>query len=222
MARIGIMGGTFDPIHKGHLLIGRQAKTEYNLSQIWYMPSGQPPHKRDHRVSEADTRCDMVKLALAHEDGLIFSDFEIRRPGNTYTAQTLALLQEAYPEHEFYFILGADSLYEIEQWYHPEQIMANTAILAACREYDPDHPSLAQQIQYLTRKYQARIYQLHSPEMDVSSEEIRRLTGEGKSAEAYVPRAVWEYICEHGLYQDSNSDGGASCPSAPGIEGMEA
>ncbi len=201
MARIGIMGGTFDPIHKGHLLIGRQAKTEYHLSQVWYMPSGQPPHKKDHPVSEAARRCDMVKLALAHEEDFVFSDFEIRRPGNTYTAQTLALLQKEYPEHEFYFILGADSLYEIEQWYQPGQILANTTILAACREYDQVHPSLEQQIRYLTGKYHARIHQLHSPEMDVSSEDIRSLVADGKSAEDYVPEAVWEYIQDQKMYQ---------------------
>lgn len=201
MARIGIMGGTFDPIHNGHLMIGRQAKQEYGLSQVWFMPSGQPPHKKDHHVTSAEQRCDMVKLALAHEAGLVFSDFEIRRPGNTYTAQTLALLAKNYPEHEFYFILGADSLYEIEQWYKPELIMARTTILAAGREYSQEHLSLEQQINYLTQKYKARIYPLHSPEMDISSEEIRLLASCGKSAEKYVPEKVWEYICKHGLYQ---------------------
>ena len=122
MSKIGIMGGTFDPIHNGHLLIGIQAKEEYDLDQIWYMPNGQPPHKKDHKITDKNHRCNMVKFALEGQKGMIFSDFEIKRPGNTYTAQTLSLLRAAYPQNKFYFILGADSLYEIEQWYHPEQI----------------------------------------------------------------------------------------------------
>ncbi len=208
MARIGIMGGTFDPIHWGHLSIGRQARREWGLKEVWYMPSGQPPHKKDHQVTDGDKRCAMVKLALKGEEGLVFSDFELRRPGNTYTAQTLRLLRAAYPEHEFYFILGADSLYEIEQWYHPEQIMDKAVILAACREYSQSHPSLEAQIGCLAEKYGARIYRLHSREMDVSSKEIRDMVSDGREPKGLLPEAVLAYIREHGLYRreaDSNN-----------------
>ena len=122
MGKIGIMGGTFDPVHNGHLHLGRQAYVEYGLDCIWYMPSGQPPHKKDHHVTSVEHRCQMLRLAIAEDEAFRFSDFEVRREGNTYTAQTLALLREAYPEHTFYFILGADSLYEIETWYRPEDV----------------------------------------------------------------------------------------------------
>lgn len=202
MAKIGIMGGTFDPIHNGHLLIGRQAKEEYHLDQVWFMPSGQPPHKKDHKVSDAQTRCRMVQLALHGQEGFVLSDFEIRRPGNTYTAQTLALLREAFPEHTFYFILGADSLYEIENWYKPEQIMAQTIILAAQREYSPAHISMEEQIAYLTKTYNARIYPLHSQEVAVSSEEIRSLAASGKDPKGLLPQAVLEFIIEKHLYTE--------------------
>lgn len=120
MARIGIMGGTFDPVHMGHLQIGRQAKEEYGLEQVWFMPSGQPPHKRDHKVTAAAHRCAMVELAIEGQNGFVLSRSEVERPGDTYTAQTLALLKEGYPGHDFYFIIGADSLYEIEKWFRPE------------------------------------------------------------------------------------------------------
>ena len=139
---------------------------------------------------------------------MVFSDFELRRPGNTYTAQTLRLLRAAYPEHEFYFILGADSLYEIEQWYHPEQIMDQAVILAACREYSQSHPSLEAQIGCLAEKYGARIYRLHSREMDVSSKEIRDMVSDGREPKGLLPETVLAYIREHGLYRreaDSNN-----------------
>lgn len=163
MAKIGIMGGTFDPIHNGHLLIGRQAKEEYQLDQVWFMPSGQPPHKKDHPVTDAKIRWEMAKLALdaLKEDAFFLSDFEIRRAGNTYTAQTLTLLKQQYPGHCFYFIIGADSLYEIEQWYHPEQVMEQAVLLVADREYEFFHPRLEKQMTYLKTKYHADIFRLH-------------------------------------------------------------
>lgn len=203
MAKIGIMGGTFDPIHNGHLMLGRQALEEYQLDQIWFMPSGQPPHKKDHPVTDADIRCEMVRLALLEQPGFLFSDFEIRRPGNTYTAQTLALLHQEYPQHEFYFIVGADSLYEIEGWYEPERIMSQTVILAAGREYEGIHRSLKGQMNYLKEKYGAQIEYLHCREMDISSEEIRSLTAEGQSVKALVPEAVFAYMEKNHLYQHS-------------------
>ncbi|MDO5418161.1 MAG: nicotinate-nucleotide adenylyltransferase [Lachnospiraceae bacterium] len=203
MARIGIMGGTFDPIHNGHIMLGRQAKEEYELDQIWFMPSGQPPHKTDHRVTDARIRWEMAELALKDEEGFVLSDFEIRRPGNTYTAQTLTLLKKTYPEHDFYFIIGADSLYEIERWYEPERVMEQTAILVASREYEKEHPSLRKQIHHLEEKYGARIMQLHCREMDVSSEEIRGMAAEGKPLDGLLPKAVAEYVKRHHLYEDS-------------------
>ena len=120
MARIGILGGTFDPIHNGHLRLGKRAYEEFELESIWFMPSGVPPHKKDHRITEGKMRRDMVKLAIADTPCFLYSDFELKRKGDTYTAQTLTLLHRERPEDEFYFIIGADSLYEIEHWYHPE------------------------------------------------------------------------------------------------------
>ena len=94
---IGIMGGTFDPIHNGHLLLAHQAYREYGLDSIWFMPSGHPPHKQDHHVTDGGIRRDMVKLAIEGVPYFQYSDFELRRPGSTYSAQTFHLLNEAYP-----------------------------------------------------------------------------------------------------------------------------
>ena len=201
MADIGIMGGTFDPIHNGHLLLGRQAYEEYDLDFIWFMPSGQPPHKRDKRVTGREERCAMVRLAVEGQPGFVFSDFEVSRDGNTYTAKTLSLLKEAYPNHNFHYIVGADSLYEIETWYHPELVLAGIPLLAADRKYERDHVPLQSQIAYLTRKYNAHIRLLHCKEMAISSEEIRKMAGEGRPISEYVPKAVEEYICSRNLYK---------------------
>ncbi len=200
MANIGIMGGTFDPIHNGHLLLGKQAYLEYGLDYIWFMPSGQPPHKKNRHVTDSIHRCAMVKLALEGENAFVFSDFEVSREGNTYTAQTLALLKETYPYHYFYYIIGADSLYEMESWYHPEEVLGNVPFLVADREYSRTHQSLHNQIEYLTNQYGAKIQLLHCKEVDISSEEIRQAVRNKKSIENDVPIAVREYIESHGLY----------------------
>lgn len=200
MSKIGIMGGTFDPVHNGHLLLGRQACTEYGLDSVWFMPSGQPPHKKDHRVTDAHHRCAMVKLAIKDEPAFEFSDFEILRNGNTYTAQTMALLKEACPEHQFFYIIGADSLYEIESWYQPRQVLASVPFLVADREYEKDHRPLKDQIAYLKELYNARICLLHCKEMDISSAQIRQAAADGIQIQDWVPRAVGEYIAVHNLY----------------------
>lgn len=202
MGKIGIMGGTFDPIHNGHLLLGRQAYMEYDLDFIWYMPSGQPPHKKDHMVTDTADRCAMVKLAIAEDPHFVFSDFEAVREGNTYTAQTLALLREAYPEHEFYFIIGADSLYELETWYHPEKVLGTVTMLVAGRDYADDHLPIEQQILYLSEKYHGDIRLLHCTEVDISSEEIRGMVKRSKSIVKYVEKHVAQYIENKQLYQE--------------------
>ncbi len=201
MAEIGIMGGTFDPIHNGHLLLGKQAYTEYALDQIWFMPSGTPPHKKDHIVTGITDRFEMVRLAIEPYPYFICSDFEIKRPGNTYTAHTLKLLHKEYPEHRFYFIIGADSLYQIEKWYHPAEVLTMTTLLVAYREYEKAPCPLKEQIHYLTQQYKADIRLLHCREMDISSEALRNMGAKGKQLFRYVPECVELYIKAHGLYQ---------------------
>ncbi len=202
MEKIGIMGGTFDPIHNGHLLLGRQAYEEYDLDQIWYMPSGHPPHKRDHKVTSAADRCAMVKLALRSDPRFRLSDFEISREGKTYTAQTLSLLKQDYPECDFYFIIGADSLYEIETWFHPEEVLSAARLLVADRDYQEAHAAIDQQIAMLSQKYSCDIRKLHCRKLEASSEQIRQLVGQGKTIRPYVPADVEAYIMAHHLYQE--------------------
>ncbi|MGI5946623.1 MAG: nicotinate-nucleotide adenylyltransferase [Lachnospiraceae bacterium] len=208
MSNIGIMGGTFDPIHNGHLRLAKQAYLQYHLDSVWFMPSGQPPHKKDHKVTDADMRCQMVQMAIAEYPYFCCSDFEVRRQGNTYTAQTLALLKETYPEHTFYFIVGADSLYEIENWYHPELVMKQTILLAAGRSYQKSHRPMEEQIHYLEEKYGAIIKRLDCKEIDVSSAEIREIAANGHSFASLVPPVVGNYIRTHHLYKCVQKEAG--------------
>lgn len=202
MAKIGIMGGTFDPIHNGHLLLGRQAYDEYGLKEIWFMPSGIPPHKKDHEVTAVEDRLAMVRLAVRNFPYFVCSDFELQRQGNTYTAETLRLLRQKYPQHDFYFIIGADSLYQLENWYHPREVMGQAVLLVADREYEQAHCPIEEQIAILKERYDADIRLLHCKEVDIASAKLRERRAKGKSLASYVPEAVEEYIKEHGLYQE--------------------
>lgn len=202
MKKIGIMGGTFDPIHSGHLMLGRQAYEEYELDCVWYMPSRQPPHKKDHLITSPDERLEMVRLAVESTPFFACSDFELRRTeGNTYTADTLLLLKQAYPGTEFYFIVGADSIFDIEKWYHPEIVMKNAVLLAADRSCGHDDVPLNRQIEHLTKKYDARICRLHSRRIDVSSQILREKIQNGEGVSDYIPDPVVQFIREHQLYR---------------------
>jgi len=200
MKRIGIMGGTFDPIHNGHILLGKQAYMEYGLDEIWFMPSHIPPHKKDHHITDSEDRVNMLRLALADLPYCKVSEFEMQREGNTYTAQTLELLREAYPEYQFYFIIGADSLFQLETWYHPEKVMALTSFLVSERECESGGRTFNEQISHLHETYGADIQVLHNEEVDIASAEIRKRIQEGKDVTKDIPKAVDTYIKAHGLY----------------------
>ena len=200
--RIGIMGGTFDPIHNAHIALGECALRELMLDEIWFMPAGNPYFKKKRNVTSGEIRCRMTELALQEKDRMIMSDFEQHWQGETYTADTVTRLQEIYPFARFFFILGSDSLYQIEHWYHPERIMKLAALAVADREYADRPRSLREQAEYLMEKYQADIKVLPFPEMDLSSTELRDMVRRGESIAAYVPVEVNRYIIEHGLYKE--------------------
>lgn len=207
MKRIGILGGTFDPIHFGHLMLGKQAFSEYTLDEVWYMPSRQPPHKRSHHITSSVDRLEMVRLAISEIPYFKTSDFELkRRGGNTYTVDTLKLLNEVYPDTDFFFIVGADSIFDIEKWYHPEEVLKLTTFLAADREGDVRERTLEEQISYLKKKYGAKILKLHLKEMEIASEDIRNMIQKKEDVSALIPDIVIRYINEHGLY--GNTDKG--------------
>ena len=208
MKRIGIMGGTFDPVHLGHLNIADQAYREYQLDEVWFMPSRIPPHKHGRRITSAEDRVAMVEAAISPYPWFVCSDYELRREGgNTYTADTIRLLKQDYPDVEFYFIVGEDSVRHIESWYHPEYILKEIPLLAAQREDEetlgPETDELTPLIKNLEEKYGARIGVLHCAEMDISSAEIRAKIESGEDVDKLLPPSVIDIIRTRHLYKDS-------------------
>lgn len=207
MRRVGILGGTFDPIHFGHLMLGKQAYEEYGLDRIWYMPSGAPPHKKDHTITDGSHRCNMVSLAIQSYSYMELSEFEVKRGvQNTYTAETLKLLNILYKDIKFYFIIGEDSLFQIERWYHPREIMKSAALMVASRDCEEHNYSILEQIAYLEMKYGADIMFLHSPKLDISSVDIRNMIGNRLDVSKFIPQRVEQYILDHGLYRQKQAD----------------
>ena len=198
--KIGIMGGTFNPIHNGHLYLAQTALTQAALDTVVFMPSGQSYMKADTGVLSGDIRLDMVKEAIAGNPSLTFSDMEIKRAGNTYTYETLTILKEAYPDDTFYFIVGADSLFSMENWKKPEEIFDKCIILAAVRD-DMDKVSMQKKVSDLQEKFGAVIQLLEFPKTDISSCFIRQQLALEKDISHLVPEKVKNYINEHKLYQ---------------------
>src|SRR5437879_932636 len=132
--RIGIFGGTFDPIHYGHLIVAEQAREQAALDQVWFVLAARPPHKSDRQITPFDRRAEMLTLALAgHEDKFRVETIERDRPGLSYTADTLVALAESHPNNDWFLILGADSVKDLPTWHDPQRILARATILAAAR-----------------------------------------------------------------------------------------
>ena len=199
--KIGIMGGTFDPIHIGHLLLGEFAYENFHLDEIWFLPNGNPPHKTtDESGVSLDDRIEMVKLATDDVPYFRLNLYEASSKKHSYTYSTMRALREMYPEHEFFFILGADSLFSIEQWKNFREIFPSCTILAAMRD-DKDTESMQAQIRYLNGKYGADIRLLQAPLVEISSTTIRRRAENGLSIRYMVPDVVSEYIQSNALYR---------------------
>lgn len=206
--KIGIMGGTFNPIHNGHLMLGEYAYRNFALDEIWFMPNGNPPHKDNPSLLDnTDERSDMVNLAIKDILYFKFCDYEMKRSGKSYSYETMENFQKLYPEHHFYFIIGADSLFNIEKWKCPERLLKVVTILAAFRDDVDTLEEMNAQIEYLNEKYDSDIRLLQTPILPISSHEIREKISTGsyqKIDELHLPEAVAAYILEKNLYQEDS------------------
>ena len=200
--KIGIMGGTFNPIHNGHLILGQTAYEQFGLDEILFMPNKKPYYKKMSKNVTDEQRCDMVKLAIENNDAFTFSDIEVLRDGVTYTVDTLRILTEQKPDCEYYFIMGADSLFHFDSWKEAGEIVKMAVLLVATRDSMATF-DIESQIEYLQSEFEdARIECLFSPSLEISSNQLRKRCKEGKSIRYLVPDSVAFYIQEHNLYME--------------------
>ena len=196
--KIGIMGGTFDPIHYAHLATAEFIRDNYKLDKILFIPSGNPPHKNQNITDKYD-RYNMVLLSTVNNDDFIVSDIEIKRQEKTYTIDTLKYLKQKYINAEIYFITGADAICDIETWKDVEGNFKLANFIAATR------PGISllianKKIKELKDKYNANIESVYVPSLDISSTYIRQQLKTNNTIRYLVPELVQEYIHSKGLY----------------------
>jgi len=199
--KIGIMGGTFDPIHVGHLILGETAYEQFNLSKVLFMPAGNPPHKRD-RIGRAtdEQRLEMIRRGIENNPHFEISLIEMNPEGYSYTYRTLERLNEENPYIEYYFIIGADSLFDFEIWKEPARICMAAKIVVAARNHTNDL-LLDEKMQYLSQKYNGSFLKLDSLNIDISSNMLRSWIAEERTIKYYVPDSVISYITEKNIYR---------------------
>jgi len=203
-SRIGIMGGTFDPIHYGHLLIAENACEQFGLEQTVFMPTGNPPHKNSLEVTDAAYRSEMVRIAISGNRHFSFSDYELEKKGTCYTVETLEAFRRQFPASGLYFIMGADSLAYFGSWSHPERISELATILVAVRD-SLDQEELLGIRRDLEERFCTKIGFISTPNFSVSSQMIRKRASGRQSIRYLVPDAVERYIYENGLYTPAHA-----------------
>lgn len=197
--KIGILGGTFNPVHSGHLYLAGKAMEKAGLTKVLFVPSNISYMKDQTDLVSAADRIAMVELAITEYPDFILSEVDIERGGNSYSHETIADIREQYPDAELYFIVGADTLFQMETWRNPQDIFDQAVILVAYRSGESaEH--LQEKIHELEKDYHARILLIAVDRVDISSSEIREAVRTGQSFDEMVPEAVREYVIRHKLY----------------------
>jgi len=200
MNKIGIMGGTFNPIHFGHLFLAEKAFEQIGLDQILFMPSKNPPHKAKPDSVTDQQRVDMITLAIQDNPHFVLSPMELYRDGMTYTADTLDILKKENMDTQYYFIVGADSLFMMQSWMNPETIFELCTVVAASRDHVQTE-KMKEQIVLLENLYHANILLIEMPTIQISSAVIRERIATEKTVRYYIPESVHVYIKENQLYR---------------------
>jgi nicotinate-nucleotide adenylyltransferase len=199
--RVGIMGGTFDPIHIVHLMLGECAYDQFHLDYVLFMPSGNPPHKTKRMGGATDEqRLRMTELAIRNNPHFRLDAKEMERGGYTYTHETLQIMKQQHPDTDYFFIIGADSLMAFDTWKEPELICQNCTLLAAVRNHLEIAEMRAKAAQLKT-EYDAEISLLYTPDIDISSSMVRQWLQERRSLRYFLPDPVLDYIAEHHIYE---------------------
>lgn len=192
MANIGILGGTFDPPHNGHLALAKNAIKSLDLTKVLFVPSHIPPHKSHQKISSDSDRLKMLALAIADSKIYHISTIELERSGYSFTVDTLRQIKAEYPGDKILFLIGADNISEIESWRSPDEIFKLASVAAFTR------PGFK-----ITGKYANKIIYFDMEPLDLSSTDIRNLVRRGESISGLLPKSVAEYISASGLYRDA-------------------
>ena len=197
--RVGIMGGTFNPIHLGHMIVAECAYESFNLDEVLFVPSGQSYMKEN--VLDPKTRITMTGISIEDNSHFALSTIEVERGGNSYSYETIRDLKASRPDTDFFFIVGADSIMNMDKWKCPEKIFSEVTVLVAVRA-GYDKAELEAKIEEFKKSYGADIQMLPITTVDISSTNIRDRVREGKSIRYMVHYKVIEYINKNRIYQD--------------------
>jgi len=205
--KIGLMGGTFNPIHQGHLIISEYIRVRFPLDKIIFIPSGTPPHKEELKTVSAEHRYNMVSLAIETNPYFDISSVEVNRKGKSYTVDTITEFKKLNPMDDLFFIVGADTIYDFINWKNYETLFSMTKFIVIGR-YGLNVENNIEKINELKQKYNAQIIYMNGPLVDISSTDIRNRISEKESIKYIVPEKVEEYINENRLYVSEGSYGG--------------
>ena len=195
--RIGILGGTFDPIHNGHINLAKVAAKKLNLNSVIFIPSGVSYMKSN--VSPSSDRFLMTELAIKDIPSFAVSDIEVTRVGNTYTYETLEELNRRHPDTEFVFIVGADTFLNLDKWKCVGRILRAASIAVLTRDHISE-TVLKKKADDYKRIFNAKVFFLNAPEIDISSTDIKKMIKNGEAYKQLLPPSVYSYIKEHKLY----------------------
>lgn len=202
--RLGLFGGTFDPIHYGHLILAEQCREQVGLDRVWFVPAGDPPHKRGRVLTPAKRRVEMIEMAIAGHEHFALSTLEIDRAGLSFTVETLEQFREEDPDRELFFLIGSDSLADLPTWREPNRIAELATLVVVTRpevppaDWDALIPLLGE-----GKIAEIKDHVVEMPLIGISSSDLRRRVRKGRSIRYLLPRAVECSIEEHGLYRDN-------------------
>ena len=201
--RVGLLGGTFDPIHYGHLVVAEEVRTTLELAEMVFVPAGQPPHKQGEIVTAVQHRFAMLELAIDSNPHFSISRVDMDRPGPSYTVETLQLLRELWGgQTALYFIIGWDSLEELVTWYDPVGILEQlTALVAVHRPGHREAPGYRTRLEERLPGIKERLLTMPVPQLEISSTDLRLRVAEGRPIKYQTPEGVEHYIAQHGLYR---------------------
>ena len=190
--KIGLFGGTFDPVHFGHLIIAESIRSDMDLDRIILLPAALPPHKQNQQITAFRHRVAMLRLAIENNPDFIISEQEFNQHGLSYTIDTIQYFKSTFPDNLFYLIIGADSLFEMDTWKDPEHILQRVPVIVARRSGYPFDSAAA--------KWRDRCQWIDTPCIELSSSDIRSRIAANLSIRFRVPRPVEDYIVQNGLY----------------------